>query len=565
MPLATATGIKPNVSTCIHCNKFKSSNRRQMTAHFRFCKIRQKKFKEALVNQYKEKQAEEEKQNVIFDDNSFDGTDNGTIDSYIENPATSDAFTADESMCKKYSEIKQQTCKELTDEDGDYKAGMKLLGILRHAKAPLETFKKIVDWAVDARINHGVKFDASTNIKRNKTLEKAKSRYNMMGIKPEILPYQMKQSKDTVAVVRFNAKECLYSLYSDPMFKGPKHRLPITPEDNTCFEDINTGETFQNGVFHYIGRDSSTKELIGIILFIDKTYTDVNGRLKLEPVMMTLTCFNSETRKNPLAWRTIGYVTDFIGSKSEDYQMKLQDWHDIVSIILDPIRDMQQNKHLIEVDGVSKELVCPILCVLGDTEGHDKMCGRYAARGSIKYLCRICRVHKDVIDDPFHDRAPLTTMKEIKKLSKANKDDVLKESYSMHCVENAFHDLQFFDEKGGIHQSTPPEVLHVMQQGLHQYLVIGLFGQRKEKKTTKKAKAKKKEEMLEKMDEEEYEKYFDPEQMNLGKNFAFPASVAQMFEENCHVYGKLLARQSDRDLPRTNFFQHIHLQQKKWS
>jgi len=70
----------------------------------------------------------------------------------------------------------------------------------------------------------------------------------------------------------------------------------------------------------------------------------MHGRLKLEPLMMTLGVFNRETRKNPMAWRTLGYVTDIHGkggsSKSE---LRLQDYHNMLKIILESYKDAQKN------------------------------------------------------------------------------------------------------------------------------------------------------------------------------------------------------------------------------
>jgi len=48
-----------------------------------------------------------------------------------------------------------------------------------------------------------------------------------------------------------------------------------------------------------------------------------------------------------------------------------------------------------------KAIKVPTLFVMGDTEGHDKLCGRMTSRGKIEYLCRYCDIHKDIIDDPF--------------------------------------------------------------------------------------------------------------------------------------------------------------------
>ena len=89
----------------------------------------------------------------------------------------------------------------------------------------------------------------------------------------------------------------------DSLYKAIKSKV---------LDDLDTGYAFQNGIVNYI-KYPELEEYVPIIFWIDKTHTDIHGRLKLEPLMMTLGVFNRETRNNPMAWRTLGYVTDIQG------------------------------------------------------------------------------------------------------------------------------------------------------------------------------------------------------------------------------------------------------------
>ena len=42
----------------------------------------------------------------------------------------------------------------------------------------------------------------------------------------------------------------------------------------------------------------------------------------------------------------------------------------------------------------------PVLYIIGDTEGHDKICGRYLSRSNISRLCRCCNVPFEETDNP---------------------------------------------------------------------------------------------------------------------------------------------------------------------
>ena len=55
----------------------------------------------------------------------------------------------------------------------------------------------------------------------------------------------------------------------------------------------------------------------------------------------------------------------------------------------------------------------------------------------------------------------------------------------MHCIQNAWHKIEFCEKNRGIHGATPVETLHAIQHGLHEYLIASFFDQRKEKKTKK--------------------------------------------------------------------------------
>ncbi len=237
-------------------------------------------------------------------------------------------------------------------------------------------------------------------------------------------------------------------------------------------------------------KDKEKEKLIPIIFFTDKTHTDINGRLCLEPVQFTLGIFNRNTRNNPKAWRTIGYVTETIYTGKITTEMKQQDYHDVLSVILNSYKQCQSQplKWIFKHENNTKEFVLKIPClfIIGDTEGHDKICGRLMNRQTIPYLCRYCDIHRDNIDDPFVESTS-TKMTDIIKLVQ-NKDRTKLNAMSMHLVKNAWHDVQFCDTKYGLHGSTLAELLHSLQQGIFEYTIRQLFSAKKEKKTKRKQK-----------------------------------------------------------------------------
>jgi hypothetical protein len=47
---------------------------------------------------------------------------------------------------------------------------------------------------------------------------------------------------------------------------------------------------------------------VGLIVFGDKSHTDLDGRLALTPIVFTLTIFNRASRNNTNFWRPLGYI-----------------------------------------------------------------------------------------------------------------------------------------------------------------------------------------------------------------------------------------------------------------
>jgi hypothetical protein len=86
--------------------------------------------------------------------------------------------------------------------------------------------------------------------------------------------------------------------------------------------DINTGSVYQTAYKTYI-TNPENELLCPIIFFIDKTHTDVNGRLCLEPIRFTLGIFKRNVRNHPNAWRTLGYIVDQAKIKTDDSKKKL--------------------------------------------------------------------------------------------------------------------------------------------------------------------------------------------------------------------------------------------------
>ena len=114
-----------------------------------------------------------------------------------------------------------------------------------------------------------------------------------------------------------------------------------------------------------------------------------------------------------------------------------------------------------------------------------------------------------------------------------------------------------------------PEVLHCIQQGLHEYFINGLFGQKKVIKRGKKSrqtlrKCKRLETDIDKSSskskrdvaqdtQSDDDCYIAANKNDLSRKGVFGPKYRSHIEQLCKKYGNLLQHQSDKSLPRTKF------------
>ena len=153
--------------------------------------------------------------------------------------------------------------------------------------------------------------------------------------------------------------------------------------------------------------------------------------------------------------------------------------------------------------------------------------------------------------------------------------DALNERWSMHLIDNAWHDVQFCDPNRNIHGATLAELLHCLQLGIYKYIIDVVFSTKQIRKrkviqevpeinnsNQKKRKVKFQAQLdatflndtanfNEESDEDDEYEDIDPN--NLSTRNVFPVSYHERFESLCKKYGKMLEHQSDRNKPRTHF------------
>ena len=342
----------------------------------------------------------------------------------------------------------------------------------------------------------------------------------------------------------------------------------------------------------------------------------MKGRHTLEPVMFTLGIFNRSFRNQHRAWRPLGFMPniDVIAqhAKADDKQ---QDKAWCLRILLSELVAHQELCGIrwaftFGQTQVECRLQIPVHTVMGDTVGFEWLMAKVANKGTSGRpggrLCRQCNV-------PFDDlgrRDPTGSMRSGWRATRVNEIRRLRNRKDRASTEKLrdlgykhFHDgmvcVHFSDPVRGLHGCTPPEVLHAFQLGLAERAIELLVGKKKKTKRkageargrpTKKARCEAAEDEADEEgsggeDETEggEEEGEEPEEGSAGEGSgeegetegedqegevfesgAVPDSRLKVFsatektrvDKIAKALHSHLRRQSDRDLPRTDFAKH---------
>jgi len=491
-------------------------------------------------------------ENFSITDSDYVLLTNGGVDEEFIEPVEEyiEAENYDNSLCEMNDRHIYSEKKELMANATMFKSGVDLLNILNNANSPNYMFDEIMEWARKSSMEYKVEFNDKNIISREKTINNYIEQYDLMGIQRKLKTVTLPGCKMKVELVYHDFKQCLYSLLNDNSLMVEENLL-LNPDD--IFEipsrimkvgDINTGTAYRHA-YNLYAKGKKNIILCPIIFFIDKTFTDNNGRLNLEQIRFTLGIFKREVRNRPQAWRTLGYITDQARLKTDITSQKCGDYHFMTDIILESFKEAQKDAigWKLQLNNCTKLVYfrCPVLFIIGDTDGHDKMCGKYTNRTHANRLCRCCNIPKDETDNVrFNFR--YTKQNEIKRLFQYEREEEMND-LSYYCIKNAWHDVLFCDPLRGINGACPGEIMHCLQHGLYLYCIKGLFSQKAVKKVSGKKRKNNENDGIVPVQFQEYsledEILMNPTQ-ELSSFSVFTDTYCKRFDFVTRQYGKLL-------------------------
>ena len=404
---------------------------------------------------------------------------------------------------EKYTKVYNEHIKTTTE---GHKHGLELIERLVQKNVSLDFYDEILQWAKDAHVkgllNDNQNSSRGTIPTKKPLMDKIMKLFSGNDLRPKIVQVHLPNAKCKVNVTLNSIEAAVISLLEDKelmkaenlllydvnnLTQGPPNGINFDSlediDDAYIFKDINTGRRFITAWHQLCAGDRHM--LVPLIIFIDKTHTDAHGKLVLEPVSMTLGIFNWQTRLSPQAWRSLGTIPNESTYHTANSSLgKVSDWHVMVKVITDGIRRLSLGswEYDLKYDEQQHSVVLrmPLLYIIGDTEGHDKMCGHYNCRtDNVPGLCRYCNT-------PFHQTDnPNFSFKKTnyQDLSKKKESELNQLGYHKLTHGNAFDGIVYGDKaatKAGINGATPHELLHVTQQGQIQRAKECLFDEHKQ-------------------------------------------------------------------------------------
>jgi len=416
----------------------------------------------------------------------------------------------------------------------NFRTEIHLLSMLRKHKAPLCLHKEIYKWAFQAQLMPG--FDWGNG--RNPYRSRAKV---MDTIKNQALPHLKTDDYDEKLVSwlpKQEPKEIVFRTFENAL-RSLLTNTDLVTQKNMSFPNADspflyerkpamTDETSITELHHGSWWIDTWKQqcdpghrevLVPLIFYMDGISVDKNGRNTLTPLNMSLGIFGTEARKRRDAWETLYFhPSSSDAPRSID---NIQNLHNGIEAGLQPLIDIWKSGKTIRWDGLpwankiwdNVSLKFAVSFFIGDTEMHDKLCGRYGSRSErVRTLCRHCNCPINWSHIPSKNDRNKRTLYVPTDINTDNSAEVLRQR-SYHPIRNVFHAMDFGTNLHNIHLASPGEKLHMHQLGAAKRAL------------------------------ESFTDRFCPSMGNL----------YSVMNSLCSQFGTDISRQSDRDFPRTKF------------
>lgn len=398
-------------------------------------------------------------------------------------------------------ERKKKTCAQSSPLSQSHIAAIELMARLHKSNSPLLMYDEMAAWSAKC-----LPQPERPLLSRKHLLSFLQERYSLESLKPMRKKVYLPSQKITITVTCQNLVAEIFSKLTNPAIFNPESVL-FNPQDPCApiyqsegdIGDSNTGEVWGMGEEKYC--TNPTDQLFSLDMFIDGTPLSQNGtgNLNIEPVSMNFLALKRAIRVRPEAEFRLGYIRDYHAKINPTEELaadtdakekanfqtgimgSIQDYHAILGAVFEDLVSIQERGGLkwnwaLLGDGFANQevmLKMPIEKIRGDTVGHNKLCGVKGRR-----TCRYCNTPPNKLSTRSAG-FQLTQMETVQRMAHSSntgrKNNYFERNRYHPLKENAFYRIQFCDQKGGIFQCCPGELLHQFQQGMMKYGLAGCF------------------------------------------------------------------------------------------
>jgi len=388
---------------------------------------------------------------------------------------------------------------------------IRLVALLRHSKASMDTYDKVMQWHF--RENGDIHMHESASSRcfmpRAVLFDYLKKRYNRhegYGIVNEIV---LPSKKSRVRMVTNDAAKVIQSLLTRPENKAKDYLFygedPFKrpPKDLDYISDSNTGRCYSD-TYDALIKDPEKEVLLELQMAADGTHLGQFSSFELTRFQVALGMLTREAREKDYNWGTLGWIpnipkdkshgrrsfVDSLHADSTRFRAQLdhdegligvngnihpsQDLHAMISYVLKGIVQLQKTGFIWDLyyngrlhKGVKFIPFVSFLRV--DTKEADLFCGKYTNRNAgVKQLCREC--YCPTLESDNHLASHRPKLQHRIAALVARKDEEALKNMSQQYILNAFYDLQFgCHNEMGIHGACPMEMLHAILLGVFKY------------------------------------------------------------------------------------------------
>ena len=382
--------------------------------------------------------------------------------------------------------------KDVTPDSGDYSFSISLMDLLQHHKTDLKLYDEIVNLISRSLKEGKINLNNRDILSRKKFLQKVQNDFETTHLKPKHVPVTLSNgTKATVSL--FDIEFMILSLLTDETLMKKENMAEgydiftgiVDPNHpaNQNYGEVHTGDAWEPARKHFCG-DEHAHMPISLIVFGDKTHTDLHGSLAVTPIIFTLSCFNRNARNNRNFWRPLAYIPNLSHGKSKSDKtepiVKVQDEHKCLALAFRSLRELTQSGRVIKAN-VNGRLVSGKVWIhffIGDTAGNNAWLGHYNGSGKLKRSYRDCHCKFDSMNRPYHscEYVTLDEMRQAKRrktsATTAKEKRIVFHDISKHDIRNALTEphMPLSDQVHGPYKMTPPELLHISGSGLIKYM-----------------------------------------------------------------------------------------------